>query len=450
MVHFCCLPGCSSNSSRDCDLSFFRLPLKKKALLKQWVHAIGRKNLPINQHTRVCSKHFIKACKRLLRSDEVPSQNIPKISKPSTSRKPPKERSFCTSPALVESSSEVSTVSNDVEVQTDDIEENCAKIQELKEEINKLKLSTNESKFSLSSVSSTPSQLSFYTGFSSYEALKACYNFLGPAVNHLIYDSSKEDIELGGRRCKARCLCPEDEFFLVLVRLRLGLMEKDLAYRFKISQSTVSRIIVTWINFLYLKFKEIPLWPPKELVACNMPKQFKKLYPTTRVIIDATEIFIEQPRLPEIQQMTFSKYKNHNTFKALIGISPSGAVTFVSKLFSGSISDKELTRKSGLLDLLDAGDSVMADRGFDIEDDLILQGVHLNIPPFMRGKAQLDEDELVTTRRIASLRIHVERAMERIKNFHIFDRTLPSSLTEIANRLFFVCCVLTNFNPPLC
>ncbi len=51
--------------------------------------------------------------------------------------------------------------------------------------------------------------------------------------------------------------------------------------------------------------------------------------------------------------MTFSSYKNHNTFKALVGISTSGAITFVSKLFPDCISDKELTRCSGLLDLLE-------------------------------------------------------------------------------------------------
>ena len=64
----------------------------------------------------------------------------------------------------------------------------------------------------------------------------------------------------------------------------------------------------------------------------------------------------------------------------------------------------------------------MADRGFDIEEDLIVRGVRLNIPPFLRGKRQFEEDELISTRRIASLRTHVERAMERIKKFHIFDR----------------------------
>ena len=122
-------------------------------------------------------------------------------------------------------------------------------------------------------------------------------------------------------------------------------------------------------------------------------------------------------------------------------------ITFVSSLYPGAISDKELTRQSGFLDLLESGDSVMA---FDIEDYLILRGVHLNIPPFVRGKKQFSEEEVVATRRIASLRIHVERAMERKKNYHIFDRSLPVHLTDITDRLFFVCCVLTNFQPPLC
>ena len=107
-------------------------------------------------------------------------------------------------------------------------------------------------------------------------------------------------------------------------------------------------------------------------------------------------------------------------------------ITFVSKLYPGSISDQMLTKKSGLLELLEKGDSVMADRGFNIQDDLTPLGVKVNIPPFLKGKTQLEPEELVETRRIASLRIHVERAMERKKNYHIFDGTLPSSLTDMA------------------
>ena len=198
-------------------------------------------------------------------------------------------------------------------------------------------------------------------------------------------------------------------------------MEQDLGYRFCVSQSTVSRVTIAWNNFMYLQFSQVSLWPCKEVVHSSMPKVFRDRYPSTRVIIDATEMYVEQPRLPELQQLTFSSYKNGNTYKAIIGISPSGAIRFVSKLFPGSISDKQLTLKSGILDLLEPGDSVMADKGFDIEEHLIPLGVKLNIPPFLRGKTQFDHSELIQTRCIASPRIHVERAMERIKNFHIFD-----------------------------
>lgn len=76
---------------------------------------------------------------------------------------------------------------------------------------------------------------------------------------------------------------------------------------------------------------------------------------------------------------------------------------------------------------------------FNIEEDLILCGVQLNIPPFMRGKTQLTETELVTTRRIASLRVHMERQMEKIKNFHIFDRQLPVQLTYYRQIFFLLC-----------
>ena len=68
--------------------------------------------------------------------------------------------------------------------------------------------------------------------------------------------------------------------------------------------------------------------------------------------------------------------------------------TFVSDLFPGSISDKEIVRRSGLLRLFEVGDSIMADRGFDIEDDIAPLGVCVNIPPFLKGKQQFDSKDL--------------------------------------------------------
>ena len=157
-----------------------------------------------------------------------------------------------------------------------------------------------------------------------------------------------------------------------------------------------------------------------------MPDCFCSLYPRTRCVIDATEVFIEMPSNPTAQQLTFSNYKNHNTLKALVGITPSGAVCFVSDLYGGNISDKKLTVECDILKLFECGDSIMADRGFTIEDILPL-GVSLNVPPRMNESRQLTDNERTATRRIASVRIHVERAIERIKNYQLLHIILKGA-----------------------
>ena len=67
----------------------------------------------------------------------------------------------------------------------------------------------------------------------------------------------------------------------------------------------------------------------------------------------------------------------------------------------------------------------------------------------MRGKEQLSIQEEVETRRIASVCIHVERAIERIKNYHVLQGVIPLSLHAQLDHIWFICSVLTNFLPPL-
>ena len=75
----------------------------------------------------------------------------------------------------------------------------------------------------------------------------------------------------------------------------------------------------------------------------------------------------------------------------------------------------------------------------------LLIGVKLNIPPFLRGKTQLSGKEMVETRRIASLRTHVEQTMERIKIFHIFDQALPSPFETAAEQVIFILIIYLTF-----
>ena len=91
----------------------------------------------------------------------------------------------------------------------------------------------------------------------------------------------------------------------------------------------------------------------------------------------------------------------------------------------------------------------MADHGFTIQDQLNLFDVDLNIPPFLEGHTKLPAKEVPEGRKIASVRVHVERAFSRIKNFYILKGTLPIMLSRIANQIVSVCTVLVNFQPVL-
>ena len=155
---------------------------------------------------------------------------------------------------------------------------------------------------------------------------------------------------------------------------------------------------------------------PKQPTNC-----FKELYPNTKVIIDCTEIKTQQPSSLVLNSQLYSHYKGGNTFKCLIGIAPHGAVTFISSLYTGCMFDVEITKYSGILDLLEAGDDVMADKGFTLRKTFEEKGVTLNIRPFLSSKRQFTPEEIKETEQIAKLRIHIERLNRRIKENHLFD-----------------------------
>lgn len=132
-----------------------------------------------------------------------------------------------------------------------------------------------------------------------------------------------------------------------------------------------------------------------------------------------------------------------------MGIAPTGAISFISELYGGNISDRELTIRCGILDLLQNGDELMAYRGFNIEDLNKPRGIKLNIPAFTNGRDQLEPHEVTQSRRISNTRIHVERAIGRVKEFKILTHVLTTFTLPYLNEIFFVCCMLTNFQEQL-
>ena len=123
------------------------------------------------------------------------------------------------------------------------------------------------------------------------------------------------------------------------------------------------------------------MWPDTETLWANLPQPFRKHYSMVKCIIDCFEISFFAARAA-----TYSNYKKHNTVKVLIAVSPTGSIAYISNAWGGRVSDKVITQECGFLDHIEPGDVILADRGFNISDELAIRGAKLEIPSFTKGK----------------------------------------------------------------
>ncbi|XP_077537592.1 uncharacterized protein LOC144149813 [Haemaphysalis longicornis] len=271
----------------------------------------------------------------------------------------------------------------------------------------------------------------FYTGLS-----EAVFRKLVEAVG-----------ALGKKSCK---LSRADQLMMCLMRLRLGLLYGHLARIFGLSVSSVGNQVNYMLGILSEVMKYVVVWLPRSHITNSMPASFiENGYDSTTCILDCTEVMLQRAKKLMARAQTYSNYKAHNTVKFLVAIAPSGYIMFVSKAYGGRASDKFITRDSSVGDYLVPGDEIMADRGFILDDELQVQGIKLNTPAFTKGKKQLTEKEVTETRRIASVRIHVERAINRIKTYRIFKQALPIKSKKTISRMIFVCAGLCNLKSEL-
>jgi len=242
----------------------------------------------------------------------------------------------------------------------------------------------------------------------------------------------------------------EDQLLITLMKLRQNFTHKHLAFLFNLSTAAISNITLTWIDVLHellfvgvLKATGIPSRHKNEL---SLPGSFDS-FQGARITLDCTEIQCAVPRMNMSKQSaTFSHYKQRNTFKALVGVAPNATITFVSELYPGSVSDKQIVVHSKVLDQMQPGDLILADKGFLLHD-VLPQGVIVNILPFLTMQ-QFSKEQVIETTRIARARIHVERAIQRLKVFRILD-FVPASYRCKVTKIFQLCACLANMQSPI-
>ena len=168
------------------------------------------------------------------------------------------------------------------------------------------------------------------------------------------------------------------------MKVRQNYTNLHLAQLFNCSISTISNIVTTFIHVLHsILFTDLMTSiPSRDKNKLSAPSSFSQ-FGSCRVVIDCTDIEIATPGLMNQQNATYSNYRGMHSFKVIVGVAPNGVITYVSNLYPGSISDKAIVQQSGFLNHLTAGDMVLADKGFVIQD-LVPNGVSVNIPPFLK------------------------------------------------------------------
>lgn len=124
------------------------------------------------------------------------------------------------------------------------------------------------------------------------------------------------------------------------------------------------------------------------------------------------------------------------------------------KKWIGNISRADLTEKKLLYSCV-CSLHFISDRGFDIADSVGFYQATLKIPAFTRGKTQLSAHDIQETRKIANVRIHVERVIGLVRRKYVILQSIlpvelitakPGDAEAPIDKIARVCCALTNLS----
>ena len=93
--------------------------------------------------------------------------------------------------------------------------------------------------------------------------------------------------------------------------------------------------------------------------------------------------------------------------------------------------------------------TIMANKGFNIEDECLSYDLSLYAPPGKRGTYQMVPSELIKTKKIANTRILVEQVIRQVKTFKMLVNELPISLIRHIDDMLVICCALVNLKPSI-
>ncbi|XP_006001716.1 DNA repair protein XRCC2 isoform X1 [Latimeria chalumnae] len=300
------------------------------------------------------------------------------------------------------------------------LQERCRHLEDV---IQDLKLDENV-------IRSNPEMLPFYTGLASFDELSKVYEIISPCIT----ESS------------TFLLSKFQKLLLTLMKLKLNLKFQDLAYRFRVSKTTAANVFHATLYILYMRLSFLIVWPEREELLKMMPIDFQELFKDrVAAVTDCFELSLERSSRKEYAQ-SCSNEENHPTLKFLIGITPQGTISFVSKAWGGQVSDEMCTESCGILNNLLPGDVLVSNRGIRCAE----------LKASVDGKPQLVRASIDSSPQLFRLRMHMKNVIGHMrKKYAILQGTLPINLSTVKqgynvrtlDMIVFICAALTNMTP---
>lgn len=239
---------------------------------------------------------------------------------------------------------------------------------------------------------------------------------------------------------------------LCLKKIRMNSTFSELEDNFGISLSYASKLFLAKIPLIASSLRPFIVNLDEQLIKKNLPIAFRHNYDNVSCIIDCLEIDIQKPSKALHQALTWSDYKKGNTVKYLISCTPNGLVNFVSNGFGGRTSDVTIVENCDFLNGLQQGTVILADRGFKhLEQILHEKDMKLLRPPSVKAGEKLTKAEARQTKIIASLRIHIERVIRRIREFHMLKQhsVINANILRVLDHIIIIACALINLQDSL-
>lgn len=266
--------------------------------------------------------------------------------------------------------------------------------------------------------------------------------YLGvPSSCYFLIDILKDEINI-----------PKHYVMLCLNKIRLDLKFRHLTDDYGISPPNLSKIFMKNIPLIAKFLRPFIVELDKDIIKKNLPMAFRHNYNNVSCIIDCLEIEVQKPSKAVNQAMTWSDYKKANTIKYLISCTPNGLVNYISPGFGGRASDTCIVESCDFIKTLKSGMVVMADRGFKhVEQYLKKSNISLVRPPSVETGVKMTKSEAKLTKQIASLRIHIERIIRRLREFYMLrpHSCINLKFLKILDEIMIIACALINLQGSL-